>query len=72
MMTVVPARRMAPTDGKVPLRTFQYISQVLGSVENSGSLTVVMSASASSAALMRVSSWPWSSARTSMSSAEAL
>jgi hypothetical protein len=28
MITVVPVRRMAPTDGKVPLRTFQYISQV--------------------------------------------
>jgi hypothetical protein len=33
MMTVVPVRRMAPTEGKVPLRTFQYISQVAGSVE---------------------------------------
>ena len=41
-ITVVPARRIAPTEGKVPLRTFQYISQVAGSVENIGASTVAM------------------------------
>ena len=48
MMTVVPARRTAPTEGKVPLRTFQYISQVAASVENCAGSTVAMPCSACS------------------------
>jgi hypothetical protein len=46
MMTVVPVLRMAPTEGKVPLRTFQYISQVAGSVEKIIGSTVAMPAMA--------------------------
>ena len=46
MITVVPVRRMAPTEGKVPLRTFQYISQVAGSVENCKGSMVAMPSSA--------------------------
>ncbi len=71
MITVVPARRIAPTDGNVPLRTFQYFSQVAGSVENAGASTVGMPSSEESAAPMRCCSTAASSARTSISSAAA-
>ena len=71
MMTVVPARRMAPTDGNVPLRTFQYISQVAGSVENAGTSTVAMPANAPKAASMRNCSATAVSARTSINRAAA-
>ncbi len=71
MMTVVPARRIAPTEGKVPLRTFQYISQVAGSVENTGASTVAMPVKAPSAASMRCCRSEAFSARTSISRAAA-
>ena len=71
MMTVVPARRMAPTEGKAPLRTFQYISHVPGSVEKLAGSTVAIPASAPSAAFMRCSRSRVLSARTSISRAAA-
>jgi hypothetical protein len=71
MMTVVPVRRMAPTEGKVPLRTFQYISQVAGSVENCIGSTVAMPAIAAWTAEIRSFRPSTVAARTSISSAAA-
>ena len=71
MITVVPVRRMAPTEGKVPLRTFQYMSQVAGSVEKMAGSTVSTPASAAWTAEIFSFRPSTVAARTSTSSAAA-
>ena len=69
MITVVPVRRTAPTDGNMPLRTSQRRAHSSGSVENASGAAVRIPARIASIAATRVASAAPSAARVSMRSA---
>ena len=69
MMTVVPTSRIAPTEGNIPLRTFQNRAHSDGSVEKRIGSNVGTSDSAASMARTCFASPPALAARVSTNSA---
>ena len=71
MITAVPVARIAPTEGKAPLRTAQYCLIACGSSVKAAGSIIRMSASVAPTAATRAASAPASAARVSISSAAA-